>query len=238
MPSGTINQTSCKECVFAIYDGNTQTGCKDDRISKFKEDVIEAYDEEKEFYVINRTCTLYRTKNWNNGEIDLVKAKNESSVIFDIFFDCDNINREMVDYIKQFIHKQSKNHNIIVFSGHDVSDDKKNLIKEIFYSCPNINMSMYFDKREYLHTNLSKTNNAFHTILDSTNFNDLEEFIININKLMNEELKKGLIFYSNGKTAILTLACRIFYPNLYLDYDNLYPDMIKKIQEGNLYIEC
>lgn len=56
--------TSCKECAFAEYNGNTQTGCSLDKLKDF-EDVIEAYDDEKEFYVIqNRFCYYARTKQW------------------------------------------------------------------------------------------------------------------------------------------------------------------------------
>lgn len=237
MPSGTINQTSCKECLFAIYDGNTQVGCEDGRISKFEDDVIPVYDTEKEFYVINRTCTLYRTKDWNDGIKDLIKAKNESKLTFDIFFNCDNVNQSMVNYIKELIN-QPKSYSLKIFHRYDLQEDKKDLIKQIFYSCPNINISMYFDKAEYLHTNMLKSNSAFHIIVDDTNFDNLEEFTKNINKLMNEDLKKAIIFHSSGKVAILTLAYRILYPNLYLDYGNIYPEMLKQIQEGNLYIDC
>jgi len=60
--------TSCKNCVFAIYDGKTQTGCEFDRINKFKAtgtDIIEAYDDEKEFYVIDgRRCLACKDHNW------------------------------------------------------------------------------------------------------------------------------------------------------------------------------
>lgn len=58
--------TSCKKCHYAIYDGKTQTGCQMNRLDKWREktNVIEAYDEEKEFYVIqNRNCNAYNE--WN-----------------------------------------------------------------------------------------------------------------------------------------------------------------------------
>jgi hypothetical protein len=47
--------TPCKFCVYAIYDRITQTG--------FGITIVEAYDEEKEFYLIkNKVCIYYRSK--------------------------------------------------------------------------------------------------------------------------------------------------------------------------------
>ena len=42
-------ETSCKECVFAIYNNETQTGCKHERVGKFRDrdELIEAYDDDK-----------------------------------------------------------------------------------------------------------------------------------------------------------------------------------------------
>lgn len=60
--------TPCKECVFAKYEGITQTGCHLNMVEKFREvgaEVLEAYDEDKEFYVIrNRLCHFFRPKKW------------------------------------------------------------------------------------------------------------------------------------------------------------------------------
>ncbi len=60
--------TACKNCVYATYSGITQYDCKLDYISLFKEkklDILEAYDEDKEFYVINnKKCIGYTTEEW------------------------------------------------------------------------------------------------------------------------------------------------------------------------------
>ena len=64
----TINNTPCKDCCFAIYDDITQVGCARNRIEKYKDngaEIIEAYDEEKEFFVIkDRLCPFFRSKKW------------------------------------------------------------------------------------------------------------------------------------------------------------------------------
>jgi len=60
--------TPCKKCVFAIYDNITQTGCHLDYISKYRDknvSVLEAYDNDKEFYVIaDKKCPGYREDSW------------------------------------------------------------------------------------------------------------------------------------------------------------------------------
>ena len=63
--------TSCKNCIFAKYNVNTQYGCYVGRVEQYREidiDIIlEVYDEEKEFYVVNnRICLYYRNKEWLN----------------------------------------------------------------------------------------------------------------------------------------------------------------------------
>lgn len=64
------NDTPCKECVFAVYtdDGITQTDCSRGMIEKYKNAgsiILEAYDEDKEFYVIkDRICPFFRKEKW------------------------------------------------------------------------------------------------------------------------------------------------------------------------------
>jgi hypothetical protein len=65
--------TSCEECVFSVYENNTQISCKLDRIEKFKSknaEVIEACSDEKEFYVIKSFCNCYRNAEWGDNHVD------------------------------------------------------------------------------------------------------------------------------------------------------------------------
>lgn len=63
-----IIHTPCKDCSFAIYDDKTQVGCalKYLDIYKTKEyDILEVYDNQKEFFVINKKkCPGYREQKW------------------------------------------------------------------------------------------------------------------------------------------------------------------------------
>lgn len=63
--------TSCKNCIFAIYENITQFDCKIKKLDMWKKNnvqVLEAYDEEKEFFIINnRKCPYKRTTKWANA---------------------------------------------------------------------------------------------------------------------------------------------------------------------------
>ena len=58
--------TPCQLCIFAIYDGITQIGCKHGLIDDYKKlgiTIIEAYNEEKEFYLVkDKVCMYYRSR--------------------------------------------------------------------------------------------------------------------------------------------------------------------------------
>jgi len=75
--------TPCKNCVFAKYDNNTQNGCAINYLDKYKNkniSVLEAYDDEKEFYIINgKKCIGYRENKWFK-QFNLENADLESKI--------------------------------------------------------------------------------------------------------------------------------------------------------------
>lgn len=84
--------TTCKKCIFSIYNNITQVGCALNYIERFKEkkiEIVEAYDEEKEFYIINeKKCIGYRENSWIETH-NLVNAKQEE--ILDKYYTLNNI---------------------------------------------------------------------------------------------------------------------------------------------------
>ncbi len=66
----TINSihTPCKSCVFAEYKDITQIGCHLNYLDTYRTkniEILEAYDNEKEFYIINnKKCIGYRENGW------------------------------------------------------------------------------------------------------------------------------------------------------------------------------
>lgn len=83
-------QTSCQECVFAVYEDDTQTGCEFDRTEKSQ--TIEAYNEKGKFFVIDGICNLIRNKDWNDGIADKDKLMSEVSLSFFIMVDAFALN--------------------------------------------------------------------------------------------------------------------------------------------------
>ena len=63
----SLVHTPCKNCVAAVYKKDTQTGCYFKQLDKFEGNVLEVYDGEKEFFVIDKKkCMYYRENSWLN----------------------------------------------------------------------------------------------------------------------------------------------------------------------------
>lgn len=64
--------TACKKCVFAVYDKDTQTSCALSYIKQYQKnevEVLEAYDEESKFYIVNKKkCIGYREDSYFNNK--------------------------------------------------------------------------------------------------------------------------------------------------------------------------
>lgn len=68
-PDATNIQAVCRDCSFAVYDDQTQTGCKLNKLDKFRErgaDITEAYDETgRNFFIVeDRFCVFWRENGW------------------------------------------------------------------------------------------------------------------------------------------------------------------------------
>jgi len=61
--------TPCKNCYFAEYTNNTQTGCSMGLLDEYRKtdhiEIKEAYDHEKEFYIVdNKQCVAYKEEKY------------------------------------------------------------------------------------------------------------------------------------------------------------------------------
>lgn len=89
-------KTACRECIFAEYNGITQTGCQLNKIYKYSRngvEVIPAYDDETEFFIINGAiCNTYRKQKWADKykNQDLIKlVKEETKLNYSLFLSYD-----------------------------------------------------------------------------------------------------------------------------------------------------
>lgn len=84
--------TSCKECAFAEYDGITQTGCTIQKLNQHKQNnaqIVEVYDNEAEFYLVNGVFCVYKrshrwSKRYDDPQAQLLKeiALDYNAIIF------------------------------------------------------------------------------------------------------------------------------------------------------------
>ena len=74
---------ACKKCVFAEYNSKVQTGCLLKYLDIYRNkklQVLEVYDEELEFYVINdKKCVGYRENSWFN-QFDMANSTIDEKV--------------------------------------------------------------------------------------------------------------------------------------------------------------
>jgi hypothetical protein len=103
-----VVHTCCKSCEFAQYSGITQTGCALDYIQKFADnsvEILEAYDDDLEFYVINnKRCLGYRESTWFKS-VGMENATIEEKKQYVI--ENNHINYLLVIYLKNMVNDLS-----------------------------------------------------------------------------------------------------------------------------------
>jgi endogenous inhibitor of DNA gyrase (YacG/DUF329 family) len=233
-------KTNCKTCQCAIYENKTQKGCSFKRIQKFGDNVIEAYDDEKEFYIIKRFCNYFRNQNWNNGVLDLEKIKHESSVSFDIIIDCSNldtdIDTESVIQILSDMNYYANKVNITLL--HLISCDK-NIRKNIFkvFCSQKCQIVETIDLNEYLHSFAISSKSTYHIMVDISNKSELLK-LYKLNDVINDDIKQAIVFNINTARAISNIVYRIeSFSNEQYDYKVNVSSIVKKSLESNLSID-
>jgi len=197
-------RTNCKNCVFAVCDSNTQTGCLHNRIEKYGTDVISAYDNDKEFYVIDRLCTYYRDVAWGYSSLDIDKVENESAISFDLIFDCGDLNKRQCQAIIDFINYNnyySNKLNIVLMHENHKYETAKEKIIHITSETKNVNISVCLDVQYFMYELLKKTKNAYHCLVNEPENLDID--ILNqLNDYVNEDLGK-FIFAQHGPNKFI-----------------------------------
>lgn len=247
LPQDQSIKTSCKNCIFAAYDNKTQTGCIANRLEKFDDLIIEAYDEEKEFYVVKSFCNYYRNNTWNNGIADINLVKNESSIDVTLLFDCDNISENdssnIIDYIKSLNYIKSKL-KIMLFSRYNINSvNIKNIVdiyKWLSTNSYNVVITKYINRSTYLHETIAAEKTMCHAVISKDNIPKVN-FIRDLNNKVNDDLLKFLIANNANNNIISNIAYRINYLNNYdecaYDYDKCIELLIKEAKRLQLYIE-
>lgn len=215
--------TPCKKCVFAKYEDNTQVGCHLDYIEKYKAsniEIIEAYDDEKEFYIINdKKCIGYREDKWFNQfnpENDHIETKikiyngfNRLHYLLVINlkeYNISQLNALFADIAKAKIQPQK----IILVRYRDASlsfnyNKIENLIKQHNISYAWRVQTMLDDEISYgeiLH-NITAINQKYRFIISvSKPTTDLYKLIDYTDKVVHQDLDQFVVISNSDKTSI------------------------------------
>lgn len=232
-------RTSCKDCIFAIYEGNTQTSCAANRLNIFSQEcIIPAYDNEKEFFVINRFCNLYRNNQWNDGIVDVEKAHSESKLNYDIIIKVeDNLSDHDVQNICNTIdtlnYERKKLKFAIVNKFNSDKDYRGKLFSFVRYK--NVTVHEYCSFDSFMHEYIKNSKTSFHVHLNS--LNDVQS-VIAFNNFVNRDLKEALVFKYNESYVISNMAYKIEAITSELNnYSAITENIISKAKEAKVYSE-
>lgn len=114
--------TSCRDCKFAQFDGKTQVGCQFDLLNKYRLagiDIIEAYDEDKEFSVISRICMFSRHK---SHPATLEEVREATRVHYQVIYVIDSDNIDDFSFcLQSIINQDIKPQHITVIRPFDIN---------------------------------------------------------------------------------------------------------------------
>lgn len=217
-PPVELAKTSCKNCCFAIYENITQTGCELGRVDRFRSvnKVVEAYDNDKEFYVIQDFCNCYRS---NKDSVSVEEAKKQIAPTFDVLINCQDITQEASQKIKTFLDKITYYKNkikVTFYYQHDQNKDSKSRALEliaIYQPLLNSSVSVCLETESYLQEYLFKKSPGTYVCLincknvDSLNSRAFEE----INDKINNSLEKVLCAINDSMRIFSTYLYRICF---------------------------
>lgn len=221
----TINpiHTPCKNCVFAKYDKNTQIDCHLDYISLYRKknvEILEAYDEQKEFYVINnKKCIGYRENSWfekrNLGDLSIeekVKKFREKNFLhYLLTVDLKNFSKEDLFILAEELKHLSIQPRKIIFIRH-LHDEEKfsyELIQNVLLDS-GINtkwriqtMLIHKDPKDILHEVIN-LNKKYRFILSISSVpKNISIIVDKANYIVYENMDRFIAIRNQDKTCIL-----------------------------------
>lgn len=215
--------TSCKSCVFAIYNDDTQQSCRLDYLSTYKTndvEVLEAYDDQKNFFIINnKKCVGYREDKWftetNNGiPIDNIEDKVQhykkyNSLDYLLVINMENITEARLEHIFNEISRSIKPSKIIMVRPYDATKTLSyHTIEPILTkaSIPWKIQTIVDDSitYDYMLHNITMVGNKSRFIVSiNANNTNLAHMINYTNNLVHNELKQFIIITNTTRDCII-----------------------------------
>jgi len=207
----TLNiQTSCKDCIFAVYEGMTQTGCEFNRIETFRErgtNIVEAYDHDKEFFVIDRFCNRCRNQDWADEQKgdnykDIVTEESRLQIDIFIYIDKSNTVEDIEASLTNFDELFLLPSTIILVNNNDgiKSEDLLVLIKKQKHDFKwRIERIIELDcsKLRAIDLSMKRCKSTYYSVVDAGDIIS-QSFCQGINRLLNDELFQFSMI-TNGK---------------------------------------
>lgn len=210
-------ETACKNCLFAVYDHKTQIGCRLGRLDKYidRDEVIEVYDEEAEFYVIKGICNTVRQTEWNNGVANVEKVMEEARPKFDVYIDSYNISQGYAEEIIQFYDDVSETDfdiNWTIVADASLPKEQRTMVAGILRRI-NARVVEGVDLNITISEEILKSRRAFSVMIDDMSV--LNANIFNrIDTLLNEDLRKFVYYALDDTHVISNLSFHIYSKNL------------------------
>lgn len=213
-------ETSCKDCMFAVYDGNIQAGCEAGRIEKFGDSVFEAYDDDKEFYVVKTVCNYFRE---NGTKTDLETVEEECKKTFSIVIYADEIKEKQVEKTKKDILKidyDRTKFNVIVSQHHKTYKGKQKQVVASFCDdlvASGINAVVVVFGSERFRDHESFKHAAKNSFCSRVKFGQKipKHAFTKINDAINKDLEKCVFFDCNGLKVVMFMVLNMRYRNYY-----------------------
>jgi len=214
-------------------------GCEHDRISSFeaRDEIIEAYDNDKEFFVVDRVCNYFRPPRWNEGNADLDLSKFESSVNCVVIVDIPSPNPEELQKTVASIAKLDYNRKrfSVVFS-HAMTMKNRELLVPVMSSMP--------EGIEYTMVLYASSSMQYYEIMrdrDCTHLIKLEsgqeidsKIILDVNSSINIDLEKA-VTYSKGSLNVIQLQAYLAKYSINDDFDNFITSLIDEATQSGLH---
>ena len=238
-------QTNCKTCVFATYDGGTQVACEAGRVEKYEKQglLIEAYDNDKEFYVIDTLCNFLRPPHWNDGKADLDLAYSEVAPTHTIIIFLDGVTNESKEEILQNIcdidYDRAKIRVLLSQDG-NASKRQKQIAMELFteFKCKEgfagvaIKVNLDDKFRDYDLFRSSQTSYCTRVRIGTS---IPKHLFSEIHDTLNKKLTRAVVFDKSGIKTIshpLVLASFMQHKN----YEEFEKSVIEESKEHDLFI--
>lgn len=235
--------TSCKNCVFASYTNKTQTGCELKYIDQFKknhEEILEAYDDDLDFYIINnKKCLGYRELAWFKSldmEHSTVLEKKEyfiknNHINYLLVIDLQNMNSNLETLKKTILDAPYKPQKIILIRcTQDVDKFSFDLLNQFLIDAQLSNISwriqtMTSEEHEFentLHTIISlNKKNRFIAYIRNTKNNcfNLADILVKANDIVYNNMQKFDIISDSEKRCVIFSAPSYRFEMLVLKKD-------------------